>query len=74
VQANSDPDSQETVAATHHDKPLYIVQGQSAGRNIRPAPFVNHTDQELQLVEAIVGREPPFVFPKADYSGPRRGY
>lgn len=74
VQANADPDSQETVAATHHDKPLYIVQGQPAGRNIRPAPFINHTDQELQLVEAIVGREPPFVFPKADYSGPRRGY
>ena len=74
VQANGDPDSQETVAATHHDKPLYIVQGQPAGRNIRAAPFINHTDQELQLVEAIVGREPPFVFPKADYSGPRRGY
>jgi hypothetical protein len=74
VQANGDPESQETIAATHHDKPLYIVQGQPAGRNIRPAPFINHTDQELQLVEAIVGREPPFVFPKADYSGPRRGY
>jgi hypothetical protein len=74
VKANGDPESEETVAATHHDKPLYIVQGQPAGRNIRPAPFVNHTDQELQLVEAIVGREPPFVFPKADYSGPRRGY
>jgi hypothetical protein len=74
VKANGDPESEETVAATHHDKPLYIVQGQPAGRNIRPAPFINHTDQELQLVEAIVGREPPFVFPKADYSGPRRGY
>jgi len=74
VQANSDPDSQETIAATHHDQPLYIVQGQPAGRNIRPAPFINHTDQELQLVEAIVGREPPFVFPKADYAGPRRNY
>ncbi|MBK7659736.1 MAG: FecR domain-containing protein [Betaproteobacteria bacterium] len=74
VQANGDPESQETIAATHHDKPLYIVQGQPAGRNIRPAPFINHTDQELQLVEALVGREPPFVFPKADYSGPRRGY
>jgi hypothetical protein len=74
VKANGDPESEETVAATHHDKPLYIVQGQPAGRNIRPAPFINHTDQELQLVEALVGREPPFVFPKADYSGPRRGY
>ena len=74
VKANGDPESEETVAATHHDKPLYIVQGQPPGRNIRPAPFINHTDQELQLIEALVGREPPFVFPKADYSGPRRGY
>ena len=51
-----------------------VLGDREMGRNIRPAPFINHTDQELQLVEAIVGREPPFIFPKADYSGPRRGY
>lgn len=74
IAANADPESRETIAATHHDKPLYIVQGQPAGRNIRPAPFINHTDQELMLVEALVGRQPPFVFPKSDYTGPRRSY
>jgi hypothetical protein len=26
------------------------------------------------LVETLVGRQPPFVFPKSDYSGPRRSY
>ena len=74
VEALNDPTSKETVAAAHHDKPLYILGKEQAGKNIRPAPFINHTDQELMLVEALVGREPPFVFPKSDYTGPRRSY
>lgn len=74
VSANEDPQSEETVAAQHHDRPLYIVKGQPAGKNIREAPFINHTDQELMMIEALVGRTPPFVFPKSDYTGPRRNY
>lgn len=74
VAANSDPDSRETISATHHDRPLYVLAGESAGNNIRNAPFINHTDQELMLIETLVGREPPFVFPKSDYTGPRRNY
>jgi hypothetical protein len=74
VSATNDPESKETVAAKHHDKPLYILGNEPKGKNIRPAPFVNHTDQELMLIETLVGRQPPFVFPKSDYSGPRRGY
>jgi hypothetical protein len=74
VSATNDPESKETVAAKHHDKPLYILGNEPKGKNIRPAPFVNHTDQELMLIETLVGRQPPFVFPKSDYTGPRRGY
>ncbi len=74
VSALDDPTSKETVAAKHHDRPLYIVASEPAGRKIRNAPFINHTDQELMLIETLVGRQPPFVFPKADYSGPRRSY
>lgn len=74
VSAVNDPASKETIAAKHHDKPLYILPNEQSGRNIRPGPFVNHTDQELMLVETLVGRQPPFVFPKSDYQGPRRGY
>ncbi len=74
IASNTDPESEETVAAQHHDRPLYIVKGQPEGKNIREAPFINHTDQELMLIEALVGRTPPFVFPKSDYTGPRRGY
>ena len=74
IGALNDPTSKETVAAQHHDRPLYILGNEPKGKNIRNAPFVNHTDQELMLIETLVGRTPPFVFPKADYSGPRRNY
>ena len=51
-----------------------MLANEPKGRNIRNAPFINHTDQELMLIETLVGREPPFVFPKSDYQGPRRNY
>ncbi len=66
IAANNDPSSRETVSASHHDKPLCGA--------IRPAPFINHTDQELALIEALVGRTPPFVFPVDTYNAPRRDY
>jgi hypothetical protein len=74
VQAINDPDSKETIAATHHDRPLYIVADGGQGKNIRSAPFKNHTDQELSLIETIVGRKTPFVFSKDSYTAPRRSY
>lgn len=74
VSALNDAQSKETVAATHHDRPLYILANEQPGKNIRNAPFINHTDQELMLIETLVGRQPPFIFPKSDYTGPRRNY
>ena len=74
IAANSDPESKETVTAKHHDRPLYILGKAAAGKSIRSAPFINHTDQELMLIETLVGRTPPFVFPKDAYTGPRREY
>jgi hypothetical protein len=74
IVAANDPTSRETVVSRQHDRPLYILAGEPAGANIRAAPFINHTDQELMLIEALVGRSPPFVFPKDNYMGPRRSY
>ncbi|HTS20286.1 MAG TPA: hypothetical protein VMN79_00620 [Casimicrobiaceae bacterium] len=74
IAAATDPMSRETVESRHHDRPLYILTGEQAGQNIRLAPFINHTDQELMLIEALVGRSPPFVFPRDDYQRPRRTY
>lgn len=74
VASTVDPSSTETIAATHHDRPVYVVNDGGSGKNIRAAPFLNHTDQELGLIETLVGRTPPFVFPKDNYSAPRRTY
>ena len=74
VAASKEPEKVETIVATRHDRPVYILAGDASGQLIRNAPFINHTDQELALIESLVGREPPFVFPKDSYSAPRRGY
>lgn len=72
--AVTDNTSRESIESRHHDKPRYITAAGSKGKRIRPAPFINHTDQELMLVEELVGRTPPFVFPDENYSAPRREY
>ena len=74
VTANHDPASKVNVVSEHHDRPLYILGKSAPGGGIRNAPFINHTDQELTLIETLVGRTPPFVFSKDSYSGPRRDY
>jgi len=74
IDANMDPESKQTVAAQHHDRPLYIVKKAAPGKGIRNAPFINHTDQELTLIETLVGRTPPFVFMNDSYNAPRRDY
>ena len=74
VTANNDPESKDTVVSQHHDKPLYILAAAKPGESIRKAGFINHTDQELMLIETLVGRTPPFVFPAGTYKAPRRDY
>jgi hypothetical protein len=74
VAANVDPKNKETITTQHHDRPVYILAKAQSGSAIRSAPFINHTDQELSLIETLVGRTPPFIFPKDDYKGPRRDY
>lgn len=74
IGSRDDPSSRQTVQAAHHDRPLYVASDGPAGQRVRNAPFINHTDQELMLIETLVGRTPPFVFPKDQYKGPRPGY
>ena len=72
--SNADLDDSELITATHHDAPKYIADRRSRGSYIRPAPFKNHTDAELKLLEAIVGREVPFGIEAELYKGERREY
>ena len=74
IASNADPENKETIMAKQHDRPVYILSNEAKGRNIRTAPFINHTDQELALIETLVGREPAFVFSKEAYTAPRRTY
>jgi hypothetical protein len=74
IQSTVDPESKTSVIATHHNRPLYIAKNAQQGKHIRNAPFINHTDQELTLIEALVGRTTPFVFSNDAYAAPRRNY
>jgi hypothetical protein len=54
-----DPAARETVRTTHHEQPRYIY-AKGAPKMVTPAPMLNHTDMELEILEALFGREPPF--------------
>ena len=58
----------ETIDSKYHDLPKYITQK----GEIKSAPFINHTDEELMLVESLVGRTTPFAAFDDDYSGPSK--
>lgn len=72
VSANDDPSAIETIQSRHHDAARYVLAASAKGPHLRAAPFINHTDDELGVVEALVGRTPPFVLPGDSYSSPRR--
>lgn len=72
IAAADDPAAQETIQSRHHDAARYVLAAGAGGARLRPAPFIDHTDDELMLVEALVGRTPPFVLPGDSYSSPRR--
>ncbi len=46
------------VDTIHHDSPFNIYP---SGELMEPMSAINHTDDELILLEALVGREPDFV-------------
>ncbi|GJL81813.1 MAG: hypothetical protein DHS20C01_14470 [marine bacterium B5-7] len=50
----------ETVKTRHHESPRYLYPD-SATKHMEQAPVINHTDDELILLESLTGRKPPFV-------------
>ena len=51
-----------TYSTTHHEVPRYLFRDR-----IVAAPMLNHTDDELIMLEALTGRYPPFYGKYADY-------
>jgi hypothetical protein len=60
IVANADPQVRETVHTVHHDSPRYIY-AKGAAKLIDKAPVINHKDDELILLESLVGRTPAFI-------------
>jgi hypothetical protein len=72
LSARADPASRETIASVRHDAPRYVLAAGPGGTRVQPAPFRDHTDEELLLLEALVGREPPYAVTGDAYGMPRR--
>ena len=72
IAAADDPAVTETIVSVHHDAPRYVLAKPEKGRRIVPAPFKNHDDLELMLIETLVGRTPPFALFDESYGTPRR--
>lgn len=68
IGVTSDPGKTETIESKHHDAPRYV----SADGRLYPAPMLNHTDEELMLIETLVGRTTPFALFDDSYGGPKR--
>ena len=58
MQVIDSPEINQTVTTLYHDQPRSIY---SREKRIDHAPVINHSDQELILLERLVGRVPPFV-------------
>lgn len=70
IAATNDPESRAQISSSYHDKPIYILAQAERGRSIQDAPWINHTNDELLLIETLVGRSPPFDSYKPQYRPP----
>jgi hypothetical protein len=59
LDAKSFPGERRVLDTKHHEQPYYIL-GAGSKRAFLKAPMMNHTDEELTMLEALVGRKPPF--------------
>ena len=66
--SNIDPGDSELITSSNHDEPRYITREASGGSRIREAPVINHSNEELKLLEAIVGRQLPPGIGKRPYN------
>lgn len=81
IHAKADSRQQTTVTSTHHDQPLWVYGSNSAvfaqpqqNTLIQAAPMQNHTDMELVMLEALVGRRVPFLIDNDYYGAPKRDH
>ena len=56
IRMNADPSVREELKTQHHESPRALT----ADAQIHVAPMLNHTDEELYMLEALVNRKPAF--------------
>lgn len=61
------PAARLSLSTKHHDSPFYILPA-GMKRGMLRAPVINHTDEELIMLESLVGRVPPFGNKPLPYS------
>ena len=62
IRSNTDPNVSIDIATEYHDEPVWVYPNRLTGNDlIVPAPVINHSDVELDLIEQLVGRRPPFI-------------
>ena len=57
LDAKAFPGERKVLDTKHHERPYYIL-GAGSRRAFLKAPMMNHTDEELTMLEALVGRKP----------------
>jgi hypothetical protein len=60
VSPTTEPNQIRHIVTKHHEQPIYIHKN-SPLPTMTKAPMINHTDAELELLESLVGRLPPFA-------------
>ncbi len=55
------PQAVAAFSTTHHEQPLYIHNDTKMPKLVLPAGVINHTDDDLTMLESLVGRWPPFL-------------
>jgi hypothetical protein len=59
--ASANPRDRETLTATRHNNPRMIYAQPKDGQLFEPAPFVTHSDAEMEMLERAAGRKAPWV-------------
>ena len=72
ITPKADPTQARTVVTRYHDTPFFIGTN-TASPLLQKAPVINHRDYELTMLEALVGRLPPFAG-KEGAGGSGNGY
>lgn len=67
INSNTDNTINESIFSEHHDHPRFVHLNPQNGKLIETAPVINHSDEELMLVESLCNRIPPFINSETQY-------